>query len=179
MKEELEDRSLHYLDPVGYEEINKMLSERAGEEFLAGVSSVIEKRLEESGIEGATIKRRVKSIYGIYRKTIMQNKSFDEIYDIYAVRIILIPWPSATVPWASSTICTTRCPTASKIIFLPPSPTVTRACTPRSSVTRASPLRCRSAPARWTRWPSTALQPTGSIKEGLDGHDKLDERLAW
>ncbi len=34
VKEELEDRSLHYLDPVGYEEINKMLSERAGEEFL-------------------------------------------------------------------------------------------------------------------------------------------------
>ena len=89
VKEELEDRSLHYLDPVGYEEINKMLSERAGDEFLASVSGVIKSRLEESGIEGATIKRRVKSIYGIYRKTIMQNKSFDEIYDIYAVRIIL------------------------------------------------------------------------------------------
>ena len=89
VKEELEDRSLHYLDPVGYSEISKMLSERAGEEFLAKVSGVIERRLIESGIEGATIKRRVKSIYGIYRKTIMQNKSFDEIYDIYAVRIIL------------------------------------------------------------------------------------------
>ena len=89
VKEELEDRSLHYLDPVGYEEISKMLSERAGEEFLARVSGVIELRLKESGIEGATIKRRVKSIYGIYRKTIMQNKSFDEIYDIYAVRVIL------------------------------------------------------------------------------------------
>ena len=89
VKEELEDRSLHYLDPVGYEDISKMLSERAGEEFLAKVSGVIERRLIESGIEGATIKRRVKSIYGIYRKTIMQNKSFDEIYDIYAVRIIL------------------------------------------------------------------------------------------
>ena len=89
VKEELEDRSLHYLDPVGYGEINKMLSERAGDEFLASVSGVIKNRLEESGIEGATIKRRVKSIYGIYRKTIMQNKSFDEIYDIYAVRIIL------------------------------------------------------------------------------------------
>ena len=89
VKEELEDRSLHYLDPVGYEEISRMLSERAGEEFLTKVSGVIEQRLVESGIEGATIKRRVKSIYGIYRKTIMQNKSFDEIYDIYAVRVIL------------------------------------------------------------------------------------------
>ena len=54
VKEELEDRSLHYLDPVGYEEISKMLSERAGEEFLAKVSGVIERRLIESGIEGAT-----------------------------------------------------------------------------------------------------------------------------
>ena len=41
VKEELEDRSLHYLDPVGYEEINKMLSERAGDEFLASVSGVV------------------------------------------------------------------------------------------------------------------------------------------
>ena len=83
VKEELEDRSLHYLDPVGYAEISRMLSERAGEEFLIKVSGVIERRLVESGIEGATIKRRVKSIYGIYRKTIMQNKSFDEILRIF------------------------------------------------------------------------------------------------
>ena len=162
VKEELEDRSLHYLDPVGYAEISRMLSERAGEEFLIKVSGVIERRLVESGIEGATIKRRVKSIYGIYRKTIMQNKSFDEIYDIYAVRI---RWPSATAPWASSTICTTRCPTASRIISPPPSPTATRACTPPSSGTRASPLRCRSAPAKWTSRPSTALPPTGSTRK--------------
>ena len=57
VKEELEDRSLHYLDPVGYSEISRMLSERAGEEFLIKVSGVIERRLVESGIEGATIKR--------------------------------------------------------------------------------------------------------------------------
>ena len=89
IKEELEDRSLHYLDPVGYQEISKLLNERSGEEFLANVSALIEKRLEESGIKGATMKRRVKSIYGIYRKMYVQNKSFEEIYDVYAVRIIL------------------------------------------------------------------------------------------
>ena len=137
IKEELEDRSLHYLDPVGYEEISRLLSERSGEEFLAGVSALIEKRLEESGIHGATMKRRVKSIYGIYRKMFVQNKSFDEIYDVYAVRIIL------------DTI--TECYT-------------TRACTPPSSGTRASPSRCRSAPARWTNRPSTASPPTGSTR---------------
>ena len=142
VKEELEDRSLHYLDPVGYEEISRMLSERAGEEFLAKVSGVIERRLAESGIEGATIKRRVKSIYGIYRKTIMQNKSFDEIYDIYAVRVIL-----DTLAECYSTLGLIH-------DMYHPLPN-----------TRASPLRCRSAPARWTSRPSTALRPTGSIKK--------------
>ena len=89
IKEELEDRSLHYLDPVSYDEICTMLSEKNGEEFLARTSADINKRLQESEITNATMKRRVKSVYGIYRKMYIQNKSFEEIYDIYAVRIIL------------------------------------------------------------------------------------------
>ncbi len=105
--------------PWANEEINKMLSERAGDEFLASVSGVIKSRLEESGIEGATIKRRVKSIYGIYRKTIMQNKSLMKFTTSTRCASSWTPWLSATAPWASSTICTTRCPTASKTISLP------------------------------------------------------------
>ena len=89
IKEELEDRSLHYLDPVSYQEICHLLSERNGEEFLSRTSANIQKRLVESDITNATMKRRVKSVYGIYRKMYMQAKSFDEIYDVYAVRIIL------------------------------------------------------------------------------------------
>ena len=89
IKEEREDRSLHYLDPVGYDEIRELLAQHRGTEFLEQVSASIHERLEENGIHNATIKRRVKSIYGIYRKTIMHQKEFDEIYDVYAVRIIL------------------------------------------------------------------------------------------
>ena len=40
-------------------------------------------------MDKCTIKRRVKSVYGIYRKMYMQNRTFEEIYDVYAVRIIL------------------------------------------------------------------------------------------
>ncbi len=155
-----------------------MLSERRGEEFLAKVSGVIERRLIESGIEGATIKRRVKSIYGIYRKTIMQNKSFDEIYDIYAVRVILDSWPSATAPWASSTICTTRCPTASRTISPPPSPTATRACTPRHRP-RGHPLRGADPHPCHGRAGRVRRCRTLEVQGGPGGHDKLDERLAW
>mgnify|MGYP002799272863 FL=1 len=87
IKEELEDRSLRYLDPVGYETIRALLNKH-GDEFLNGVCETIRAHLEENGIENATIRHRVKSIYGIYRKMFIQNKDFEEIYDVYAVRII-------------------------------------------------------------------------------------------
>ena len=88
IKEELEDRSLRYLDPVGYEHIRQLLDKR-GAEFLDSVCDTIGRHLRENGIGNATIRHRVKSIYGIYRKMYMQGKTFEEIYDVYAVRIIV------------------------------------------------------------------------------------------
>ena len=55
--------------------------------FLDDIKTRIKERVEEF-VPGITIEGRVKSIHGIYRKMYMQGKSFDEIYDIYAVRII-------------------------------------------------------------------------------------------
>ena len=88
IKEELEDRSLQYLDPIGYKNIRELLDEH-GDDFLHDVCNTISAHLTENGIDNAKIKYRVKSVYGIYRKMYMQNKEFEEIYDIYAVRIIL------------------------------------------------------------------------------------------
>lgn len=88
IKEELEDRSLQYLDPVGYNMIRSLLNKH-GDDFLNDICATIQEHLEQNGIHGATIRHRVKSIYGIYRKMYMQNKDFEEIYDIYAVRIII------------------------------------------------------------------------------------------
>ena len=179
VKEELEDRSLHYLDPVGYEEINKMLSERAGEEFLAGVSSVIEKRLEESGIEGATIKRRVKSIYGIYRKTIMQNKSFDEIYDIYAVRIIL-----DTLAECYSTLGLIHdmyhpLPNRFKDYISTPKPNGYQSLHTTVIGHEGIPFEVQIRTRKMDEMAEYGVAAHWKYKEGLDGHDKLDERLAW
>ena len=179
VKEELEDRSLHYLDPVGYEEINKMLSERAGEEFLAGVSSVIEKRLEESGIEGATIKRRVKSIYGIYRKTIMQNKSFDEIYDIYAVRIIL-----DTLAECYSTLGLIHdmyhpLPNRFKDYISTPKPNGYQSLHTTVIGHEGIPFEVQIRTRKMDEQAEYGVAAHWKYKEGLDGHDKLDERLAW
>ena len=90
IKWELEDLSLQYLDPVGYQEIADELLRRssAHEEFMAGIQKKIQDRLAEEGIQ-ATVYGRVKHIYSIYRKMFAQNKTLDEIFDLYAFRVIV------------------------------------------------------------------------------------------
>lgn len=90
IKEELEDLSLRYLDPIGYAEIKNMLNRNGSAgQFIQDLVKVIDARLKEHGVYAGNISSRVKSVYGIYRKMYMHNKSFEEIYDIYAIRIIL------------------------------------------------------------------------------------------
>lgn len=91
VKEELEDLAIAHLDPVGYHEIEELLRVRKPyrEKLIEDIKERISKRLAETmpnvrfELEG-----RVKSIHGIYRKMYVQGKDFEEIYDIYAVRII-------------------------------------------------------------------------------------------
>ena len=91
VKEELEDLAIKHLDPVGYEEIENLLALRKPqrEEILEEIKTNIAKRLkEEMPDTQMTFQSRVKSIHGIYRKMYNQVRDFDEIYDIYAIRII-------------------------------------------------------------------------------------------
>ena len=179
IKEELEDRSLHYLDPVGYEEISKLLSERSGEEFLAGVSALIEKRLEESGIHGAAMKRRVKSIYGIYRKMFVQNKAFDEIYDVYAVRIIL-----DTITECYSALGLIHdmyhpLPNRFKDYISTPKPNGYQSLHTTVIGHEGIPFEVQIRTRQMDEQAEYGVAAHWKYKEGLGGHDMLDERLAW
>lgn len=90
IKVELEDLSLQYLDPVGYQEIENYLESGIEERnvLLSNIIQKIKNRLVEDGIE-AKVEGRVKHIYGIYRKVYMQNKEINQVYDIYAARVIV------------------------------------------------------------------------------------------
>ena len=90
MKWELEDLSLKYLDPVGYEEITEALDEKAAEYdgFMAGIHDQIIQRLEQAGIS-AKVYGRMKHPYSIYRKMYTQNKSLDDVFDLFAFRVIV------------------------------------------------------------------------------------------
>lgn len=90
IKEELEDLSMRVLDPVAYKEIEDNLALHADERaaFLKTIQDRLQEHLADYGVT-AHISGRVKSIAGIYRKMYMRGKAFDEIFDIYAVRIIV------------------------------------------------------------------------------------------
>ena len=90
LKEEMEDISLRYLDPIGYHEIESALAMKSGEreEFINKIKKQIYDRIS-SVIPNVHLEGRVKSINGIYRKVFVQGKSMEEIYDIYAVRVIV------------------------------------------------------------------------------------------
>lgn len=90
IKDELEDLSVRYLDPIAYKEIENSLSmkKEEGEKFLNDIKQQITDRITPV-MKNATITSRVKSVHGIFRKVYIKGKSFEEIYDIYAVRIIV------------------------------------------------------------------------------------------
>ncbi len=90
IKWELEDLCLRYLDPVAYAEITELVQEKRieREHNLEQVMNLFKKRLVEMGIE-AHVEGRVKHFYSIYRKMYTQGTPIDDIFDLYAVRIIV------------------------------------------------------------------------------------------
>ncbi len=90
IKWELEDTSLKYLDPDGYNEIMDYLKldEEEATAFMKSIQSQITTRLSSVGIHGS-IYGRIKHVYSIYRKMKDQHKTMDELYDLYAFRVIV------------------------------------------------------------------------------------------
>lgn len=92
IKEELEDRAFHYLDPFAYSEIEHILEIKKSEReaFITRIKKNIAERFNDREFsKQPQIEGRVKSIYSIYKKMFLHHKSIEEIYDKYAVRIIV------------------------------------------------------------------------------------------
>ncbi|WP_322170656.1 RelA/SpoT family protein [Acutalibacter caecimuris] len=90
VKETMEDVSLKYLDPAAYEEINDYLTTRSTTriQFIQDLKALLNSRVA-TAVSDVYIEGRVKSIYSIYRKMFIQGKDFEEIYDVFAMRVIV------------------------------------------------------------------------------------------
>ena len=95
MKWELEDIALRYLDPQGYNEIMEYLNahHEQDEAFMHTIQQRITDRLSSVGIHNKTY-GRIKHVYSVYRKMRSQNKTIDELYDLYAFRVIVDSIPN-------------------------------------------------------------------------------------
>ena len=179
IKEELEDRSLRYLDPVGYEHIRSLLNKH-GSEFLDSVCETIRVHLQENGIHGATIRHRVKSIYGIYRKMYMQSKDFEEIYDVYAVRIIVDSVAECYTALGLIHDMYHPLPNRFKDYISTPKPNGYQSL--HTTVIGREPIPFEVQIRTWDmdRMAEYGIAAHWKYKAGISGSDeKLEERLAW
>ena len=86
---ELEDLGFKYVDPIGYEQVHTAVESRrkVGEVFMARTESTIRDGLKEAGITGR-VESRVKRLYSIHNKLVRQRITADQVYDLYAMRVI-------------------------------------------------------------------------------------------
>ena len=90
IKIELDDLSLKYLEPEVYKELTEKIATKKSERqaYIDEIVSDVKNHIEEAGIS-AKIDGRIKHFFSIYKKMVNQNKTLDQIYDLFAVRIIV------------------------------------------------------------------------------------------
>ena len=90
VKNELDDLSLKYLEPKAYRELSEQINEKRSEReaFVEEIVIEVRKKMAEAGIE-AQVYGRAKHFFSIYKKMVNQHKTLDQIYDLFAVRIIV------------------------------------------------------------------------------------------
>ncbi|MGE5725829.1 MAG: RelA/SpoT family protein [Acidobacteriota bacterium] len=86
---ELEDLGFRYMDPIGHEQVHAAVESRrkAGEQFLAKIEEILREKFKEAGIE-AEVQSRIKRLYSIHQKILRQRITVDQMYDLFAVRVI-------------------------------------------------------------------------------------------
>ncbi len=90
IKIELDDLSLKYLEPEAYYDLVKQVAQRKSvrDEYVAGLVAEVSRHIKDAGIE-AQIDGRAKHFFSIYKKMVNQDKTLDQIYDLFAIRIIV------------------------------------------------------------------------------------------
>ena len=90
IKIELDDLSLQYIEPVVYKELSENVAKKLADQqdFIQEITEEVSNHIKEANIE-AKVNGRVKHLFSIYKKMVTQNKTLDQVYDLFAVRIIV------------------------------------------------------------------------------------------
>ena len=180
VKEELEDRSLRYLDPVAYREIERMLALKQvdRQNFLEKIKQKIRERLSSEYSE-IHIDGRVKSVYGIYRKMYMQGRAFEEIFDIYAVRIIVDSVMDCYNVLGIIHDLFQPIPNRFKDYISTPKPNMYQSLHTTVIDKEAIPFEVQIRTWDMHHTAEYGIAAHWKYKADISGKDKLEERLAW
>ena len=180
VKEEMEDIAIHYLDPYGCKEVEEQIALHKEERdaFIDSIKKRIRERISDIKPE-PIIEGRVKSIYSIYKKVYVKNKRFDEIYDIYAVRVIVQSVIECYNVLGVIHDMFRPIPYRFKDYIATPKPNRYQSLHTTVIGREGIPFEVQIRTVEMHNTAQYGVAAHWKYKEGLDGHDKLDERLAW
>ncbi len=180
IKMELEDLSLRYIDPIGYYEIvdkiNQKRSER--EQYINDIIEILKKRLAKLGIE-AHVEGRAKHFYSIYRKMFMQNKSIDEIYDLFAVRVIVNTDADCYAVLGMVHDLFKPIPGRFKDYIAMPKPNMYQSLHSSLIGPNGTPFEIQIRTWEMHRTAENGIAAHWKYKEGKSGKSELDSKLEW
>ena len=183
VKEELEDLAIKHLDPVAYNEIEQLLEKRSQgrEQILSDIRARIEERLKDTMPSvKMSFQGRVKSIHGIYRKMYLQGKDFDEIYDLYAIRVITDTVADCYNILGIMHDMFRPIPNRFKDYISTPKPNMYQSLHTTVLSREGIPFEIQIRTFEMHHTAELGIAAHWKYKEGISGSDKrMEERLAW
>ncbi len=180
IKIELEDLALKYLDPVAYEEIAQSIklkkSER--EDYIKGIIVVLQNKLEELGIKGQ-VTGRAKHFYSIFRKMYTQNKTMDELYDLFAVRIIVDTVADCYAALGMVHDLYTPVPMRFKDYIAMPKPNMYQSLHTTVIGSNGTPFEIQIRTWEMHKVAEEGIAAHWKYKEGKSGVSDMDSKLEW
>lgn len=180
IKSELEDLSLKYLDPVAYEEIRSGIKQKKSEreQYIVDIMSLLRTRLEEHGIKGQ-VSGRAKHFYSIFRKMFAQNKSLDELYDLFAVRIIVDSVADCYAVLGMVHEIYTPIPLRFKDYIAMPKPNMYQSLHTTVIGPKGTPFEIQIRTWEMHKIAEEGIAAHWKYKEGISGKTSMDSKLEW
>ena len=181
IKWELEDIALRYIDPVGYYEIVDKIAQKRSEreKFIEKIIEILKEKLSKVTDTPPIIEGRAKHFYSIYRKMFMQNKTIDEIYDLFAVRVIV-----DTVAECYAVLGTVHelfkpVPGRFKDYIAMPKPNMYQSLHSTLIGPGGTPFEIQIRTKEMHHTAENGIAAHWKYKEGVSGSTDMDEKLEW
>lgn len=180
IKTELEDLALKYIDPYSYEEIRVSINQKKAERenYIEGIIKQLEAKLAEMGIKGK-VTGRAKHFYSIYRKMYGQNKTIDEIYDLFAVRIIVDSVTDCYSVLGVVHEMYTPVPMRFKDYIAMPKPNMYQSLHTTVIGTNGAPFEIQIRTWEMHKIAEEGIAAHWKYKEGISGRTDMDSKLEW